>query len=181
MFLKSKLAILFVSALTISYFTSSLFNESVNAQDTKAPQSASTGQKDCPLGKGGKPACNTASECSSHPCGKQSHCKQDPCCASKSGCKSACDKNPCEKTPCAKKGGNGHCATEMIGLVHCAKKELMKEKVKAKLNAKMGNKLDKVADLLVDAMLEEYKAGRASKERREELQKKMIEIFSGKK
>ena len=69
----------------------------------------------------------------------------------------------------------------MMGLVHCAKKQLLKEKIKKKLDAKMGAKLDQVADLLVDAMLEEYKSGRASKERCEELNKKLIEIFSGKK
>ena len=68
----------------------------------------------------------------------------------------------------------------MMGLVHCAKRELLKEKMKAKIDKKMGKKLDKVADLLVEAVFEEYKAGRVTNERRAELEKKMIEIFSGK-
>lgn len=177
MFLKSRSIFLFVLALSISFFTLGFIgiNTSANAQDTNLPQTSEATKpqsNECPLKKGGNPSGIASAECAS-----QSGCKQDKswhrnvCCAVAQGC----------DTPCNKEDGygGGHSAADMIGLVHCAKKELLKEKIKAKLETKMGSKLDKVADLLVEAVFEEYKAGREDKERRSELEKKLIEIFSG--
>jgi hypothetical protein len=76
--------------------------------------------------------------------------------------------------------GDGHGVDDLLNIVNCAKKQLLKEKIKANLENKIGAKLDKVADLLVDTMLEEYKAGSESKERRAALGKKLGEIFSEK-
>lgn len=87
----------------------------------------------------------------------------------------------CKQAACSqqhKYAHGGHGVSDMMGLVHRAKKELLKEKMKTKLEAKMGQKLDKAADLLVDAMLEEYRLKKEDKKLREELQKKLKEIFS---
>lgn len=184
MFLKLRLIVLFVLALSISCFTLNFtgINSSVNAQEVKPPQTTETTEtanpqsKECPLSKSGNPSCKSASGCGSQGCCKQSKaCYHGSSCAGKQG---GCN------TPCNKSGGygygGGHSAADMIGLVHRAKKELLKEKIKTIIEAKMGTKLDKVAGLLVDAMFEEYKTGRANKERRSELEKKLIEIFSEK-
>lgn len=177
MFLKSKLFFLFVLALSISFFTLSFIgiNTSVDAQQDASPPQTSEATKpqssECPLKKGGNPSCDVHAGCASQTCCKQAKsCYHNICGAAAQGC----------NTPCNKNDGYGvvHSAADMIGLVHCAKKELLKEKIKAKLETKMGSKLDKVADLLVEAMFEEYKAGREDKERRSDLEKKLIEIFS---
>ncbi|MGR3318417.1 MAG: hypothetical protein ACUZ8O_08030 [Candidatus Anammoxibacter sp.] len=177
MFLKLKLIVLFVSVFSISCFTLNFISAPVNAQDATQAQSEKPQQSACPLSKSGKPSCDAAAA----GCGSQGCCnKTRSCCSQNIGCAKAQGCN----TPCGKKGGygkgGGHSAADMMGLVHRAKRELLKEKIKAKIDAKMGKKLDKVADLLVEAVFEEYKAGRVTKERRAELEKKMIEIFSGK-
>lgn len=182
MFSKLKSTTLIFSVLTILCFALNFIgnNSLLYAQDAQSTETKPQ-SKDCPLGKAGKPACKSSSVCGSKHggcCGHAKACYQGSHCGSKHGHGYGCG-NPCKKGSGYGHGG-GHSASDMLGLVHCAKKELLKEKIKTKLNAKMGPKLDKVADLLVDAMLEEYKAGRASKERRSELEKKMIEIFSGK-
>ena len=173
---KLKLIVLFVSVFSISCFTLNFMSASVNAQDdAKAQvQSEKPQQSACPLTKSGKPSCDAAASAG---CGSQGCCnKAKSCCSQNTGC--------AKSQGCAKRGGygkgGGHSAADMMGLVHSAKRELLKEKIKAKLEAKMGAKLDKVADLLVEAVFEEYKAGRVTNERRAELEKKMIEIFSGK-
>ena len=181
MFPKLKLIVLFVSIFSISCFTLNFINASVNAQDATQTKSEKPQQSECPLSKSEKPSCDAAAtECGSQACcNKAKSCSQKTGCDKSKGCShsAGCDK---KSSGCKKKSGGRHSAADMMGLVHCAKKELLKEKIKAKLDKKMGKKLDKVADLLVDAVFEEYKAGRASNERRAELEKKMIEIFSGK-
>jgi len=87
-----------------------------------------------------------------------------------SGCK---EKSKCDK-------GGSRKINEMLDLTRCAKKELLKEKLKANLEKKVGSKLDKVADLLVDAMLEEYKASKKVKGRRDALEADIREVFVGK-
>ena len=181
MFSKLKSTTLIFSVLTVLCFALNFIgnNSLVHAQDAQSAQGAETKPEstDCPLGKGGKPPCKTTSECGS----KQGCCDHAKACYQKSHCATKHGHghghggygHGCRQ-------GGGHSASDMLRLVHCAKKELLKEKIKTKLNAKMGTKLDQVADLLVDAMLENYKAGRASKERCAELEKKIGEIFSGK-
>lgn len=52
----------------------------------------------------------------------------------------------------------------MIGLVHKAKKQLLKEKIKKKLDKKMGAELNKLADLLVNTVFDAHKRGGLTKE-----------------
>lgn len=73
--------------------------------------------------------------------------------------------------------------SEMIALVKRAKRELLKEKMKANLEAKIGKKLDGVADLFVNAMIDEYKEKyekmREFKEKHDEYEQRLREIFEG--
>lgn len=189
MFSKVKYLVLFAIVLGFSCLTLDFIgmNSTVNAEDIKVAQA------DAPASH--PPVCPTTKPCDKKPCEKSpcdvaarhghghghghGQCggccgKSKQACGSKPGCGSA---SRCDKT-----GAKKHCGTvdDMMSLVHCAKKKLLKEKIMKKLDAKMGAKLDQVAGLLVDAMLEEYKEGRANKERKAELNKKLIEIFSGK-
>jgi hypothetical protein len=166
MFLKLKPIVLFVTVFSISCLALNCvgLNASLFAQEIQ-----SSTKKEYPSYK-------TTSGCESkRVCCKQiKSCYHEKKCTSKPGCSP-----PCNKQSKCNKGG-GHSVDDMINLAHCAKKELLKEKIKANLETKIGSKLDKVADLLVDTMLEEYKAGRESKERRADLKEKLFEIFSEK-
>lgn len=161
MYLKLKPVILFVAVLSISCLSLNFsgVNASLLAQETQTST-----KKECPLTSSGTPPCKTAP------------CKTPPECADTHGCckevKTCFHEKRCDIKPgCLS-------VDDMLCLVHCAKKKLLKEKIMANLETKIGTKLDKVADLLVDTMLEEYKAGAESKERREVLKKKLSEIFT---
>lgn len=188
---------LFVMIFGVSCFALNLIgiNAFVNAQDTETAVSTEpTGETkttddskpaDCPLKKIGHPECKSHEGVAHHGCSKKTgeSCAHKSCEGGDHGCSnqaSACGTDKCcdnIKKGCGKETGSGHSVDSMLGLVHCAKKELLKEKMKKSLNKKIGKKLDKVAELLVDAMLEEYKAGRASDERKAELQNKLLEIY----
>lgn len=116
-----------------------------------------------------------AAPCKGQDCKSEKYLHHNKCCPDYHHHHDVC---PQEKK--GKGHAGGHTASEMLGLVHCAKKELLKEKIKGKLEARMGAKLDKVADLLVEAMFEEYEAVREGKERHLELEKRLQEIFSQK-
>ena len=182
---------LFVTIFVVSCFALNLTgtNSFVNAQETETAVSTEpTGETkttddskpgDCPLKKIGHPECKSTEGTAHHGCSKKDgECSAHKSCASgKHGCSSQ-TASACGTTKSCDKGtGSGHSVDAMLGLVHCAKKELLKEKMKKSLDKQIGKKLDKVADLLVDAMLEEYKAGRASDERRVEIQNKLLEIY----
>ena len=172
MFLKVKSTILFVSVLSISCLTLNFLGiyAAVNAQESQPPQA-----KECPSSQSGKPSGKASSGCETQCCCEQAkECSHGSKCDSKQGCNTPCEK----KSGCDQ--GETHCVSDMIAVVRCAKKELLKEKIKAKLEKKVGLKLDKAADLLIDAMLEECKAGMQNKERRAELERNLCEIFSSK-
>lgn len=166
MFLKLKPIVLFVTVFSISCFALNYvgLNASLFAQEIQ-----SSTKKEYPSYKATS-GCEPKQVC----CKQTKTCYHEKKCTSKPGCST-----PCNKQSKCNKGG-GHSVDDMISLVHCAKKKLLKEKIKANLETKIGSKLDKVADLLVDTMLEEYKAGRESKERRADLKEKLFEIFSEK-
>ncbi len=192
MFMKLKPVALYISLFSLSFFGLYFMgiSTSVFAQDTQAATKEAK-----PVIKSDTHACRAAAACESKKSySKQAHtCYHENKCGSKPGCdvpSRACDhyknctgKPGCD-TPSGKKSGckkdEGHCVDDLLKIVHCAKKQLLKEKIKANLEEKIGTKLDKVADLLVNTMLEEYKSGRESKERRDALGKKLGEIFSEK-
>ena len=192
MFMKLKPVVLFVSLLSLSCFVLNFAGAgtSVSAQGTQTAKEETQS-----VDKSETPVCKAASECESKSvcCKHAQTCHHEKRCGSKPGCSAdshAChhDRNYAGKpgcdTPCRKKSGcktgDGHCVDDLLKIVNCAKKQLLKEKIKVNLEKKMGTQLDKVADLLVDTMLEEYKAGSESKERRDALKKKLSEIFSEK-
>ncbi|GJQ59104.1 MAG: hypothetical protein D8M57_04785 [Candidatus Scalindua sp. AMX11] len=193
MLLKLKPVVLCVSLLSLFCFGLNFVGvaNSVSAQGTQAPKKEETTS----VGKSKTPACKGTPECESKPvcCKQQQTCGHEKDCTSKPKCSAhshacqherRCEHKPGCDTPCKKKSGckagDGHCVDDLLKIVNCAKKQLLKEKMKANLEKKIGAKLDKVADLLVDTMLEEYKAGSECKERRDALKKKLSEIFSEK-
>ncbi len=139
--------------------------------------------KAAPVNEPTQPCCKQGQTCiHQKKCANKLECKTNPhACRHDKSCphKPGCD-TPCKKRSGCCKSGDGHSVDDLLNIVNCAKKKLLKEKIKANLETKIGAKLDKVAVLLVDTMLEEYKAGSASKERREALGKKLDEIFSEK-
>ncbi len=169
MFLKLKPVVLFVSILGISCFAINFlgFNSSLFAEEDK-----SSTKKEISSETSEHPACKATSECDIKEAKADHHKKK---CAGKSDYNTPCGK----QSKCGKgdKGG-GHCVDDMIRMVHCEKKKLLKEKIRARLEAKIGAKLDKVADLLVDSMLEDYKADGDNKESREKLKEQLCQIFS---
>lgn len=190
--MKLKPVILFVSLLSLSCFVLNLAGTgtSVSAQETQTAKGATKSVE-----KSETPVCKAASECESKPvcCKHTKTCQHEKRCGSKPGCNAhshacchekQCGNRPGCYTPCKNRSGcktdDGHGVEGLLKIVNCAKKQLLKEKIKASLEKKMGTQLDKVADLLVDTMLEEYKAGSESKERRDALEKKLSEIFSEK-
>ncbi len=108
--------------------------------------------------------CDKKKDCSSHGhshagCAKKKDCGSHKSCKSKDGYHAG-----------------GHSVESMMGLVYCAKKELLKEKIKGKLQKKVGKQLDEIADLFVNALVDQQASGADPKKGYEELGKKLREI-----